>query len=85
MLASVLNSRVAVQASVYVVRAFVQMRIVLMEYADLSHRIDTLEATYDHRFKKVCDAIRDLMMPSIKPQRRIGFIGAPRRRRKETR
>ncbi len=83
MLASVLNSRVAVQASVYVVRAFVQMRTALMEYADLSHRIDTLEATYDHRFKKVFDAIRDLMMPPLQPQRRIGFIGASRRRRKE--
>ena len=69
MLASVLNSRVAVQASVYVVRAFVRMRTALMEYADLSRRIDTLEATYDHRFKKVFDAIRDLMMPAIQPQR----------------
>jgi hypothetical protein len=32
MLASILNSRVAVQASVYVVRAFVQMRTSLVEH-----------------------------------------------------
>jgi hypothetical protein len=47
MLASVLNSRIAVQASIYVVRAFVQMRAELIGYADLSRRIDALAATYD--------------------------------------
>ena len=58
MLASVLNSRVAVQASIYVVRAFVQMRAALMEYSDLSRRIDALATTYDHRFHQVFTALR---------------------------
>ena len=61
MLASVLNIKVAVQASIYVFRAFVQMRAALMEYGDLSRRIDALAATYDHRFQQVFTAIRDLM------------------------
>ena len=74
MLASVLNSRVAVQASVYVVRAFVQMRAALLEYGKLSRRIDELEAAYDHRFKKVFQAIRDLMMLPVTSQGQIGFI-----------
>ena len=74
MLASVLNSNVAVQASVYVVRAFVQMRAALMEYADLSRRIDALAATYDHRFQQVFTAIRDLMAIPDKSQRTIGFV-----------
>jgi hypothetical protein len=44
MLASVLNSRIAVRASVHVVRAFVQMRAALAGYGHLSRRIDALEA-----------------------------------------
>jgi len=73
---SVLNSRVAVQTSVYVVRAFVQMRATLIEYADLSRRIDKLAATYDHRFQQIFEAIRELMALPAKRPRPIGFIEA---------
>jgi phage regulator Rha-like protein len=83
MLASVLNSRVAVQASVYVVRAFVQMRAALMEYAQLSRRIDALEEKYDGRFKAIFDAVRGLMMPATREPRQIGFVRANRRDPKE--
>ena len=76
MLASVLNSRVAVQASVYVVRAFVQMRAALLEYAHVSRRIDTLEEKYDGRFKAIFDAIRELMMLPVRRGRQIGFVQA---------
>ena len=75
MLASVLNSKVAVQDSIYVVRAFVQMRAALAEYGALSRRIDSLEATYDGRFQKVFEAIRELITFPEKPQPRIGFVG----------
>lgn len=80
---TVLNSKVAVQASIYVVRAFVQMRTVLLEYADLSRRIDELAATYDHRFQQVFTAIRDLMTIPSKSQRTIGFVGGSNKQRKE--
>jgi len=82
MLASVLNSKVAVQASIYVVRAFVQMRAALLEYADLSRRVDELAATYDHRFQQVFTAIRDLMAIPSKSSRTIG-VGGSRKQRKE--
>lgn len=82
MLASVLNSRIAVQASVYVVRAFVQMRAALMEYAHLARRIDMLEASFDHGFKRVFDAIRNLMMLPRKP-RQIGFVTALRKKQRD--
>jgi len=83
MLASVLSSKVAVQASIYVVRAFVQMRATLMEYADLSRRVDELAATYDHRFQQVFSAIRDPMVIPEKSQRPIGFVGGSKQQRKE--
>ena len=82
MLASVLNSRIAIQASIYVVRAFVQMRTTLMEYADLSRRVDELAATYDHRFQQVFTTIRGLMAIPSKPNRAIGFVGGSKKQRK---
>lgn len=78
MLASVLNSRIAVRASVYVVRAFVQMRSVLMEYAHLALRLDALEEQYDGKFKMVFAAIRQLIAGPNQPKPRIGFVGRNR-------
>jgi hypothetical protein len=82
MLASVLNSKVAVQASIYVVRAFVRMRAALAEYGTLSRRIDNLEATYDGRFQKVFEAIRALIAVPAESRRAIGFMGGGEKQRK---
>jgi len=43
MLASILNSPIAVQASIHVVRAFVRLRQILASNADLARKLDTLE------------------------------------------
>ena len=73
MLAAVLQSPVAVAASIQVVRAFVRLRALLVEHGDLARRLDALEARYDQQFKGVFDAIRALMTPPAKAARRIGF------------
>ena len=73
MLASVLNSAVAIAASLQVVRAFVRLRTMLAEHRDLARRLDELEQKYDHQFKAVFDAIRALMAPPEPPRKRIGF------------
>jgi hypothetical protein len=83
MLASVLNSPVAVQASIYVVRAFVQMRAAVQEYAELSRRIDELAANCDDQFQEIFDAIRQLMGMPATPARPTGFIPTGRKRLKE--
>jgi hypothetical protein len=73
MAASVLNSKTAVETSVYVVRAFVRMREVLVENRGLSARLNALERKYEAKFRVVFDAIRALMEPPKPPRRRIGF------------
>jgi hypothetical protein len=73
MLASVLNSPIAVQASVQVVRAFVRLREMLLARHDLARRLDALEKKYDGQFRTVFDAIRQLMPPSKQRPRQIGF------------
>lgn len=74
MLASVLNSKAAVYASVQVVRAFVRLREILASHKDLAHKLTELEKKYDHQFKVVFDAIRQLMTPPPNPKRKIGFV-----------
>lgn len=67
MLASVLNSPVAIQASIQIVKAFVKFREILSSQAVLEKRIIELESKYDDQFKQVFDAIRGLTThhPSI--------------------
>jgi len=74
MLATVLSSPVAVQASIQVVRAFVRLRQLLASNADLARKLNEMEKKYDAQFKIVFDAIRELMTPPEKHKRKIGFL-----------
>lgn len=75
MLASVLNSEIAVKASIQVVRAFVRLREIIATHKELARKLAELEQKYDMQFKVVFDAIRKLMAPPAeeKPKPRIGF------------
>lgn len=76
MLASVLNSSVAVQASVQVVRAFVRLREILATHKELASRLAELESrieAHDENITALFEAIRQLMEPPEKPAKRIGF------------
>lgn len=74
MIANILNSETAVEASVQVVRAFIRLREFLISHADLARKITEMEDKYDGQFKVVFDAIRKMMIPSIPEKRRIGFL-----------
>ena len=73
MLSSVLNSERAVQVNIEIMRAFVRLRELIATNRDLARRLDELEKRYDAQFKGVFDAIRQLMAPSEKSRRSIGF------------
>ena len=77
MAANVLNSRRAVEASVYVVRAFVRLRQVLATHKELAHKLAELErrvGTHDAAIRELVIAIRRLAEPPPGPPRpRIGF------------
>ncbi len=73
MLSSVLRSPRAVQVNIEIMRAFVRLREMLASNQELAHRLDELEQRYDQQFKVVFEAIRQLMAPSERAQRRIGF------------
>lgn len=73
MLANVLDSATAVRASIQVVRAFIQLRMMLASHADLARKLDALEKKYDAQFKVVFDAIRQLMTPPEPLPRQMDF------------
>jgi phage regulator Rha-like protein len=80
MLASVLNSKRAVQVNIAIMRTFVKLRSMLASNKELARRLDTLEKKYDAQFRVVFDAIRKLMeAPSSLPKKQIGFHSAGRR------
>ncbi len=73
MLATVLNSPVAVQASIQIVKAFVRLRQLLATHKDLARNLTEMERKYDAQFRVVFDAIRELMTPIVPKKRKIGF------------
>jgi hypothetical protein len=73
MLASVLNSSIAVESSIQVVRAFIRLRELLVSHKELARRLDELEGRYDKQFAAVFEAIRQLMTPPKLPRREMGF------------
>jgi len=73
MLASVLNSAIAVEVSIQVVRIFNRLREYVAHHKALAQKLDALEKKYDAQFKVVFDAIRQLMSPPAKPRKKIGF------------
>jgi hypothetical protein len=80
MAATILNSRRAIDMSVYVVRAFVQARDLLVpsralaqRFAQLEIRLEKRLVTHDDAIAAILSAIRQLMRPVIPKRRPIGL------------
>lgn len=81
MAAGVLNSKRAVEVSIYVVRTLVAMREALATHRELSNRLEDLERTLEKRLagqdqaiSELLAAIKALMSPPPAKSRRIGFV-----------
>jgi hypothetical protein len=77
MAASVLNSRRAVEVSVFVVRAFVNLRRAATAHKVLAQQLDKLErkvAGHDRAITDLIETMRSLITPPVTARRRpIGF------------
>lgn len=76
MLGNVLRSERAVEVSLMVVRAFVQLREMLSPHKELAAKLDTLErkmGSHDQAIARLMDAIRQLMRGPASTSRPIGF------------
>jgi len=80
--ANVVNTKIAIQASIAVVRAFVRLRQLVAAHAELAGKLVELErkvAGHDAEIRSIVAMIRQLMEgmgqcgPELGPVRRIGF------------
>ena len=78
MAASLLNSPRAVEASIFVVRAFVKLRQLLTAHKELAHKVAELErklGDHDETIQAIVAAIKQLAAPPAEEsnKRKIGF------------
>lgn len=77
MLSSILKSERAIQVNIAIMRAFVQMRLLIGTHKELSRQIENLDRKYskhDAELKVVFNTLRQLMTPvKLSTKRRIGF------------
>ena len=80
MAAAMLNSPRAVQMSLFVVRAFVQMREALADHKELAQKLAELERKLTERLDgherallQLLDEMKQLVEPPAPPRKRIGF------------
>ncbi len=88
MAASVLNTARAVEVSVFIVRAFVQLRDTITinkglarKLAELESKTESLSVQHDSlasstraQFQEILEALRQLMSPATPRRRSIGFV-----------
>ena len=75
MLAGILRSKKAIKVNIEIMRAFVQLRKMALQYAEISDKIESLESKYDEQFAEVFTALRYLLDPKVdkKEPKRIGY------------
>ena len=75
MLSSVLRGGQAIMVNVQIMRAFVKIRELLLTHKNLARKLTELEKKYDHQFKIVFDAIRELMSERAVPRKQVIGLG----------
>lgn len=74
MLSSVLNSERAIMVNIQIMRAFAQLRRMLLTNRGLRCKIEEMEKKYDKQFAIVFQAIKQLLEPPpVKEKKIIGF------------
>jgi len=74
MLSGVLNSDRAIKVNIQIMRAFIQLKRMLLTNVVLRRKIEEMEKKYDKQFGMVFQAIKQLLEPPlVKEKKIIGF------------
>ena len=79
MAANVLNSPRAIEMSIFIVRAFIRMRQMLLVSKELREELDELKRQTNDRFLVVFETLDQLLDIEEKPKRKIGFTAKEKR------
>jgi hypothetical protein len=77
MLSSILNSDRAIEVNIAIMRVFVRLRQILATHKELAAKLNELETKvggHSSQISQIFTAIRHLMNPPVKKQRKIGFL-----------
>jgi C4-dicarboxylate-specific signal transduction histidine kinase len=81
MAANVLNSQVAIDASILLVRSFIKMRMIVSEHTELKRRLNEIErrlaqgfAQHEQELQEIRFLISQLENPLDPKKRKIGFL-----------
>lgn len=74
MLSSVLNSEKAISVNIQIMRAFVQLRHIVIEHAELKREVNALRKQTEERFEIVFAVLDKLVSEDKGAGSKIGFI-----------
>ena len=81
MMASVLNSQIAIDASIVVVRTFIKMREFLMMSKEIAKKLDEFEQKtekkffeHDQKLQLAFETLKKVLIQESKPKKTIGFL-----------
>lgn len=77
MLSSVLNSPIAIDVNISIMRAFVRLREFINVYTEINRKLEEFMVDTDMRFADVMDIINEMLKEKQQPEeprKRIGFI-----------
>ncbi|MGH2645229.1 MAG: ORF6N domain-containing protein [Chitinophagaceae bacterium] len=76
MLSSVLNSDIAIEVNIRIIRIFTKLREMVSTHKDILLKLEQLErkvTTHDEDIKMIFKALKQLLNPPQEPRRKIGF------------
>ena len=74
MLSGILNSDKAIEVNIQIMRAFVQLRHMILDHDELKRELDELRKQTDERFQIVFAVLDKLITEEEESKRKIGFI-----------
>ena len=75
MLSGVLHSPRAIYVNIQIMRTFTKLREMMASHKDLAQKIEEMEKKYDHQFKVVFDAIKQILQVKEEENKNRGPIG----------
>jgi hypothetical protein len=74
MLSGIINSERAIEVNIQIMRAFVHLRHMVAESAELKRALDEMRDQTEERFQVVFEVLDKLVSDGTESNRKIGFI-----------
>lgn len=74
MLSGIINSERAIEVNIQIMRAFVQLRHIVIEHTELKREVEALRKQTEERFEIVFTVLDKLVSDGEPPDKKIGFI-----------